>query len=247
MVYKVKSGLRNYIGNWLLTRKYATIIELTLVFGSVLAFIALLGPFVKGNQVLQQGIVWLANVILILLVLLGQWLRFGDIRDLGLKIRNRGWKGNLNTFLWSLVVSVITLMAFLLGSMIIINFAGPMEQADLSKYEYLKNNPWLFAISMLGVYLVSSFGEELVYRGYLMDRLQRITDNLRYEKSISVVASAILFGLAHYQWGAMGMVQTTMMGLVLATSYLLLNKRLIILILSHAYLDTLLLFSIYFA
>ncbi|HMB62713.1 MAG TPA: CPBP family intramembrane glutamic endopeptidase [Eudoraea sp.] len=247
MEYRVKSGLRDTIGNWLLTRKYATIIELTVIFGVVLAFLGLAGPFATGNQGLQQGIVWVANVILILLVLLGQWFRFGDIRDLGLKKRNRGWKGNLNTFLWSLVVSVIALIAFLLGSMIIINFGGTMEQADLSKYEYLKNNPGMLAVSMLGVYLVSSFGEELVYRGYLMDRLQFITDHVRHKNIISVVFSAVLFGLAHYQWGVMGVVQTTMMGLALSTMYLLLNKRLIILILAHAYLDTLLLFSIYFA
>ena len=57
--------------------------------------------------------------------------------------------------------------------------------------------------------------------------------------------SAFLFGLAHFGWGVVGIVQTTFMGLALAISYLVLNRNLWVLVLAHVYMDTLLLVQIH--
>ena len=70
---------------------------------------------------------------------------------------------------------------------------------------------------------------------------------MEWGTAITVILSAIIFGLAHYQWGPMGVVQTGMMGLVLSICYLKLRKRLWILILAHAYMDTILMVQMYLA
>ena len=61
----------------------------------------------------------------------------------------------------------------------------------------------------------------------------------------AVAASAIVFGLAHFDWGVVGMVQTGFMGLALGTSFLILRRNLWVLVLAHAYMDTLLLVQLY--
>ena len=60
-----------------------------------------------------------------------------------------------------------------------------------------------------------------------------------------MILSAIIFGLIHYKWGPMGMVQTGFMGLVLGICYIKLKRRLWILVLAHAYLDTILMTQLY--
>ncbi len=52
-------------------------------------------------------------------------------------------------------------------------------------------------------------------------------------------------GLAHFDWGIVGIVQTAFMGLALAISYLVTKRNLWALVLAHACIDTLLLVQMY--
>ena len=64
---------------------------------------------------------------------------------------------------------------------------------------------------------------------------------------LAVILSSVIFGLIHFDWGPMGIVQTGFMGLVLGICYIRLKKRLWILILAHAYMDTILMVQMYMA
>ena len=46
----------------------------------------------------------------------------------------------------------------------------------MSSYEYLQGNLPMLLLSLAGVYIVSSFGEEVLYRGFLINRLAEIGD-----------------------------------------------------------------------
>ncbi len=59
--------------------------------------------------------------------------------------------------------------------------------------------------------------------------------------------SSIVFGLIHFDWGLVGMVQTGFMGLALGVSYLAVRRNLWVLILAHGYMDTILILQMYFA
>jgi membrane protease YdiL (CAAX protease family) len=61
----------------------------------------------------------------------------------------------------------------------------------------------------------------------------------------AVTISCALFGLAHIGWGPMGVVQTAFMGLALAIAFVKLKRNLWILVLAHAYMDTLLIVPLF--
>ena len=125
------------------------------------------------------------------------------------------------------------------------NITGIPESADMSGYDYLKNNLGMFLLSLAGVFIVSSFGEEVIYRAFLINRITQLRSDSWSGRVIAVIISAIVFGLIHYEWGAMGIVQTGFMGIALGFCYILLKKKLVILILAHSYLDTILMVQIY--
>ena len=62
---------------------------------------------------------------------------------------------------------------------------------------------------------------------------------------IAVLISAIIFGLAHFAWGLIGMFQIVFMGLALVMSFLFVKRYLWVLILAHAYMDTILMIQMY--
>ena len=109
-----------------------------------------------------------------------------------------------------------------------------VDKADMSSFSWLQGNFAMLMLSLPAIYLVSSFGEEIIYRGFLITRLDELGKN--EDKSFasgSVFCSAIIFGLIHFTWGLMGIVQTGFMGLALAVSYVMLKRNLWPLALAH--------------
>ena len=221
--------------------------EILLVFVAAFLTISLLKPLAGEDPIYRQAVNWLANVVMLILVWLGLRLRGESWKDLGLGIGSISLKTILRGFLLSLLVFVIAIAAFVLGSIIMANITGIPEQSDMSSYDYLKGNLGMLLLTLAGVYLVSSFGEEVIYRGFLINRISGMGGDNRVARIIAVIISSVVFGLVHYEWGAMGMVQTGFMGLALGICYLRLNKRLWILVLAHAYMDTILMMQLYLA
>jgi membrane protease YdiL (CAAX protease family) len=175
----------------------------------------------------------------------------------GLKLRGESWphfglvfkkfdfKTALQTFLQSLFVFLLALTGFVLGSIVMANITGIPEQTDLSVYSYLQDNIVMLFLTLTGVYIGSSMGEEIIYRAFLIIRVTELGLFQKGNKWFALIISALFFGLAHYSWGPMGIVQTAFMGLVLGLCYLYLNKRIWVLILAHAYMDTILMVQLY--
>lgn len=79
---------------------------------------------------------------------------------------------------------------------------------DLSAYADLQGNLGMLAGLLLITWTVAAFGEELAYRGFI---LTRITDVLGAKVAgtlVAVVASSVLFGLAHTEYGIVGVAVT---------------------------------------
>ena len=235
------------IGDQLKTNVWYQIGEILLVFAVALGFIQLMSPLAGDNPLLRQGVIWVANVLVLILIWLGLKIRGENWSDFGLTFKVPSWKEAIRIFLLSLLVLFFALMGFAIGSVIMANITGIPESADMSGYDYLKNNLGMFLLSLLGVYIVSSFGEEVIYRAFLITRISQMGSNSRNSRIIAIIISSIIFGLVHYSWGPMGIVQTTFMGLALGICYIVMKRRLWILILAHAYMDTLLLTQIYMA
>ena len=235
------------LGRLLLTSKLAQIGELLVVFGVGLVVILVAAPWV-GEQPLARGaLVWLANMLTLAMVWLGLWLRGQGWEHLGLSVRLASPRALLRGVLLSLVVFIAALAAFIVGAIVMAMIVGRPEAADLSGYDYLRGNLPLLILVLAAVYLGSSFGEEVTYRGFLITRIAELGSGGKGAWRLGVLASSIVFGLIHFAWGPAGMVQTGFMGLALGVSYLAVGRRLWVLVLAHAYMDTILLLQVYFA
>ena len=236
------------LGNLLRTNSLAKIGELLAVFLVAFVIIKLFLRPNDGNHLLyNQGVLWVANIAMLLLVWWGLKLRGESWQEYGLGFKKISFKAALRVFLLSLLVFVLALAGFVIGSIIMANITGIPENADMANYDYLNDNIGMLILSLIGVYIVSSFGEEVIYRAFLINRISELGLDTKKARIVAVILSAIIFGLIHYSWGPMGVVQTGFMGLVLGICYLKLKKRLWILILAHAYMDTLLLVQMYMA
>ena len=163
------------LGKLLHTNVLVKIIEILLLFAVAFAIIKLLEPLVKDNLVLKQATVWIANVVMLIIVWLGLKLRGESWKDFGLTFSTISLKKGLKIFLLSLLVFVIAMAGFIVGSIIMANITGiPEGSADMSSYDYLKDNIGMLILSLIGVYIVSSFGEEVIYRGFLINRISQI-------------------------------------------------------------------------
>ena len=216
-----------------------------MVFLSAFALIRILTPCAGDNQIMKFGIVWGANLWMLSLVWLGIKLRGQKWSDFGLTFGRIRFKESSRIFLLSLLVCILGLAGYMLGTLIMANISGMPESADMSIYDYLQDNLLMLIVTLMGVYIVSSFGEEVIYRAFLINRISELGLDTRFGKIATVLISAVIFGSVHYEWGPTGMVSTGFMGLVMGICYLKFKKKLWILVLAHAYMDTILLAGVY--
>ncbi|MCW5515432.1 CPBP family intramembrane glutamic endopeptidase [Muriicola sp. Z0-33] len=221
--------------------------EMLLVFLPAFLFVKLTSSWAGEDIIRGFVVIWGANLMMLAMIWTSMKLRGQTWQELGLTFKSVNLKQALIIIGQSLLVFVFGVGCFILGSVIVANISGIPESADFSNYEFLKDNLGGLILSLAGVYFISSFGEEVIYRAFLINRLTEMTRSFKYSKHLAVLISAIFFGLIHYEWGAMGMVQTGFMGLAMGVSYLVLKKRLWVLILAHIYMDTLLFVQLYLA
>jgi len=77
--------------------------------------------------------------------------------------------------------------------------------------KYANISSWVLTVVMLRAGIV----EELFYRGYIMERLYKITNN----RIIYLITPSIIFGLLHYRQGIGGIIIATATGLLFSYFY----------------------------
>lgn len=94
------------------------------------------------------------------------------------------------------------------------------------------------ALLLVFVWTFAAFGEELVWRGYLLNRAIGLLGRCRAPYSVSLVIVSALFGLAHFHQGMPGVVIESVGGLILGAAYLGCDRNLAIPIAVHGVVDT---------
>jgi membrane protease YdiL (CAAX protease family) len=84
----------------------------------------------------------------------------------------------------------------------------------------------------------AAFGEEVSYRGYLLNRTAQAGGGSMGAYWLAVLVTAVLFGYGHYYKGPAGVVDSAVAGLVLGAAYLLAGRNLWATILAHGFIDT---------
>jgi membrane protease YdiL (CAAX protease family) len=120
------------------------------------------------------------------------------------------------------------------------------QRADLSDFTSLVGN-LPECLVMLGlIWTLAAFGEELGYRGYILNRAAAIGRGTPAAYAVSLVVVSVLFGLGHWYQGPAGVCGSTMSGLYFGGLYLASGRNLWLPILAHGFSDTIALAMIYF-
>lgn len=93
---------------------------------------------------------------------------------------------------------------------------------------------------------LAAFGEELCFRGYLMERLAVLGRNSSLAWVVALVLSSLLFGWGHTEQGASGWVQEGLSGFFLGLLFLATGRNLTVPIVAHGVSNTLAFVLIYF-
>jgi uncharacterized protein len=118
--------------------------------------------------------------------------------------------------------------------------------ADLSDFRPLVGNAQLLLLVLVANWTLAAFGEELAYRGYLMDRVAGLAGRTPGAWATSLVAVSALFGWGHVDQGVTGQVQAAIDGLMLGLLYFATRRNLLVPIVSHGVSNTLAFVLIYF-
>lgn len=106
----------------------------------------------------------------------------------------------------------------LLMQVIVIPLLGyhPINQP----FHYLVGNTAALPGVALWLIIVSGFGEETLFRGYLFERLGKLFGKSHLAMVAIVLLTSAFFGAAHYpEQGWLGVTQSTITGLVLGTTF----------------------------
>ena len=112
------------------------------------------------------------------------------------------------------------------------------KQPDLEVFRDLTGNMKMTLIFIALAWTLAAFGEEMVYRGYLMNRVADIFNHTRGAWIISLIAVHLGFGLAHAYQGITGIIDEGLSGFLLGLIYLRTGRNLSVPIIAHGLTDT---------
>jgi hypothetical protein len=171
---------------------------------------------------------------------------------LSLRLRGLGWRdlGLRRPESWVVIVLTALLAAVALqlfsefvSTPIIERLTG--ERPDLSGFRPLVGNLPLTLAMFAAIWVLAAFGEELAYRGYVLERAATLGKRSPRAYLVAMVGVSLLFGLGHFYQGVAGMADSTVSGLLFGGLYLAGGRNLWLPILAHGFSDTIALGLVY--
>lgn len=208
-------------------------IDLALLFGVVAILTLIDQAYVPAGV---QGLIGVSGAFLVCWALL---TRRGQLwRDIGL---SRPARPLLLPVLVVLLMAAVMAAAMLVQPLLIEAFGAP----DYSRFRSLMGDPERLIITLFIVWVTAAFFEELVFRGFLLDRLMVLLGPGRGRKALACVVGAALFGLMHAYQGMFGILMTATIGLVFSIAYFAFGRNLWALIVAHGLINSYTMWQIY--
>lgn len=115
---------------------------------------------------------------------------------------------------------------------------------DYTEYNFIKSSITRLLMTIVAAWIVGGFYEEVVFRGYIQNLLEkRLFKGMG--RLLPIVITSILFGLYHLQQDLFAVIAACLGGLYWGILYKKLNNNLWISIISHAVFDMITLILIY--
>ena len=198
--------------------------------------IELLLFFAVALSTLQLGI-----IIPILIVIV-----IGSLKTRKLKYRDIGFiktDFNLKNILLGIGVAF-----FYFGLFYFIDpFLSKFTSGNLPEVFDIKEDIPKLIIGLIVAWTIAAFGEEILFRGYLINRLIDLIGESLPAKILIVILVGAAFGFVHYYQGTHGVVVAGIIGMFQSVIYLTQQKKLVIPIIAHGVFDTIGFATLFFA
>jgi len=138
----------------------------------------------------------------------------------------------------------IGLFAGIALEMFAVHVTTPMISAwfgvepDYSQFKAIEGNLKWLAIAVTASWILAAFGEEICFRGFLMERLAHAFGNGRAAWGASLLIASVIFGFGHTEQGVSGWVQEGLSGFLLGALFLAARRNLAVPIVAHGVSNT---------
>ena len=169
-----------------------------------------------------------------------KWRKYG----LTLPKGKREWAINIGLALLA-VISVFLVMGLILDP--ILSHYGLEKPTDVAdRFQFFLGKPVYFILYLVTVvWIGAALGEELLMRGFLLNRLSDFFGKSKIGWVVSLIVHSIFFGMLHSYQGLAGTITTAFIALIFGAMYLTSKKRLIPVILTHIIINTISLTAFY--
>lgn len=202
--------------------------------------VELLVVIMVGGSFLAAGTRW-QNPLFILLSIICSWL----LIHFFLKVRRSSWAefGFHQPSSWGLTIAwglggtvALHILIGLIFKPLITHWLG--VEPDISRFDPVRGNLLALSFMLLVVWTTAAFGEEMIFRGFFLNRINELGTKNPLSLIIAILISSVFFGLGHSYQGLAGIILTTIVGLVFCGFYLLSGRNLWVTILIHGFYDT---------
>jgi hypothetical protein len=205
------------------------------------AALALQAP---GGEKLLLGPAFLSlplAMVLTILVIFGlQKLRGEGLSELGLK-RPASWPkaGLIGIGLAAFILVLGVALQYVLSSFGL--------EPDSSDFEILMADPLMFIYGLTAIsWFAAAFGEEILFRGFLMRCFYRLFGGTNIAAGFAVVSQALIFASLHLNQAVAGVIAAFIIAIVFGAAFYKMGRNLWLLIIAHGVYDNAALLLMYF-
>ncbi len=134
------------------------------------------------------------------------------------------------------VGAAVEAFELLLTQPLLVELTG--RQPDLSEFREVVGNGGMLALYLALTWTLAAFGEEMVYRGWLLNRVVDALGASDRAWIVSLVLTAVVFGLAHLYQGVTGVAENAIDAVLYGLIYWISGRRLMVPIIAHGVQDT---------
>lgn len=209
------------------------------VLGEMVSILAVTGALLYASETVFGGaslaggaLGWSGLMLGIFLVWLSLRRRGASWDEVGLA-RPRSW---IRTIVLGVVIAVAI---FVVTQIVLSSLVLPLVGApDSSRFAAIAGNPMLLSGGLFSVWTAAAFGEEILFRGYVIQRLALLAGSGAWAWMGAVIGQSVVFGLIHFYQGLSGIVITAVVGLQFGIALLAVGRNLWVLIIAHGLIDT---------